>query len=216
MNKAKHKNDEAKVYKPEGMRFWGTLVLMGMSATQIVGMIFLFRGLAMPEHIIWLINITIAMLTLTVYFLFIQVAESSLVIYEDGLEWRRGKSYLFAEWKNMRAIVRKNEGDAATYGIQLIKSVDVEINGLLDRFFFGSSTDYIRLTGLVTVPMRWEGFRKGNLIKLEEFAETEFGQDLMHYAPQLFEDEDDEELLEDDIDDADYYDEEIEQQSIRK
>ena len=186
MDKSKRKNTEGKVYKPQGVRLWGSIIVMGIIAIQIVVMVFLFSGDDMPNNSVWFINFAIAMLALALFILFIQVAESSLTVYEDGLEWQRGKSVLFSTWDNMRAIERKNEGDAATYGIQLHEKVEVEINGWFDKFFYGSSTDYIRLTGIVNVPMRFAGL-KGNVIKLDEFAETEFGQDLMHYAPHLFE-----------------------------
>ena len=71
--------------------------------------------------------------------------------------------------------------------IFLHRESEPKISNWLDKHFFAPSGDYIRLTGIVTVPTNFEGLTKGSVIDIEEFAKTKLGQDLLHYAPHLFE-----------------------------
>jgi hypothetical protein len=188
MDKEMRKNEDVipiKVYKQKGMLYWGLVFII-----VIIGIHFMVIASPLVEDSMttWIINGFVMLLYSSFFFtLFVLAGRTSLAIYEEGIEWRRGGSSMFATWDNLSHIGAKNEGDATTHGIFLHRQIESKVNSWVDKHFFALSGDYIRLTGFVKVPINFKGLLKGSEIDFDEFAKTEFGQDLLHYAPHLFE-----------------------------
>lgn len=116
-----------------------------------------------------------------------QATQIKIIVYEDGLEWQRGTSHAFTSWNNIEAIGRNNEGDSTTYGIYLHETIQPEASDGLSKRFFSAPVEYIRLIPTVVVPTKLKG-TDGNVIDWQAFAKTDFGQDILRYAPHLLED----------------------------
>lgn len=138
----------------------------------------------------WVVNIFLFIL----YMLFFgvmafQATQMKITVYEKGIEWQRGGSHVFTTWDNIKSIGRKDEGDSATFGLYLQQPVQPTASSWLDKRFFSASVDYIRLIPTIKVPTIFKGLQ-GNVIDRQALAETDFGQDVLRYAPHLFEKED--------------------------
>lgn len=138
----------------------------------------------------WIMN-ALALLTYALIFsiMAFQATRITITIHEDGIDWQRGSSHLFTTWDNIDYIGSNDEGDSTTYGIFLHNEVQAEVHSWLDKRFFATPTAYIRLIPTVKVPTKWEGVQQGSIIDMEAFAGTDFGQNILHYAPHLFEKE---------------------------
>lgn len=133
----------------------------------------------------WTFNITLFVLYALLFGVMVfQATRITITVYENGIDWQRGGSHVFTTWDNMDTIERKNEGDSATFGIYLHEPVQPEAHNWLDKRLFSTPVGYIRLIPTVTVPTTFNGLQ-GNVIDRQAFAETDFGQDLLRYAPHL-------------------------------
>lgn len=135
----------------------------------------------------WLVNIFLFVLY-TVFFavMVFQATQIRIIVYEKGIDWQRHRSHVFTAWDNIDRIGRKNEGDSTTFGIHLHESIQPQVHGWLDKRLFSASVDYLRLIPTVKVPTTFKGM-EGNVIDMQAFAETDFGQDILRYAPHLLE-----------------------------
>ncbi len=115
-----------------------------------------------------------------------QATQITITVYENGIDWQRSTSHVFTTWENIDMIGRKDEGDSTTFGIYLHEPVQSEVTSWLDKRFFSVPVDYIRLTPTIRVPTTFKGLG-GNVINRQAFAETEFGRDVLRYAPLLLE-----------------------------
>ena len=138
--------------------------------------------------IFWIMN-ALALLAYALIFsvMYFQATQIAITVYEDGIDWQRGSSHVFTTWENINYIGRNDEGDSTTYGIFLHKEVQAEAHSWIDKRFFSAPVTYIRLIPTVKVPTKWDGLRQGSIIDMEAFAGTEFGQNLLQYAPHLLE-----------------------------
>jgi hypothetical protein len=149
--------------------------------------------------------------------LIIGISQTSITVYEDGLEWQRGGAKLFVRWEDLYELGRKPAGGSVSFGIYLNHSIEPEVNGFAEKLIFGRATNFITLTGIVDVPSYWAGFGKGQMLDTYKFADTEFGRELMRYAPHLFRDNTDIKGKNDTDDssqnDLIWYEDEIQQES---
>ena len=135
----------------------------------------------------WLINALLFVLyTLLFGVMVFQATQITITIYENGIDWQRSSSHLFTTWDNIDRIGRNNEGDSTTYGLHLREQVQPEVNSWLDRRLYAAPVDYIRLTPTIIVPTTLRGV-KGNVIDMQAFAATPFGQNILRYTPHLLE-----------------------------
>lgn len=156
-----------------------TLILIHITAAAIFG--------DEANSRFWLFNITVFTLY-TPFFgvMAFQATQITITVYEKGIGWQRGGSHVFTTWDNIAAIGRKNEGDAATFGLYLHEQVQPDVSRWLDKRLFAAPVAYIRLIPTVTVPTTFQG-REGNVIDMPAFAQTDFGQDISPYVPHLLE-----------------------------
>jgi hypothetical protein len=177
-NMDKHKREDAplKVYKPNSLIYlifamvaiiWLILtcfpLLLGISLDMAAGIIFL------------IIPLGIGFLGVQV---FINLTKESLAIYEDGLEYCNSEKIIFSSWKDLACLGVKG-GVCGIYAMTLTKKHDGESFLVEGEFFFPLN--------LVNISYRIEGCWGKTVVDTAKFAETKFGRELLHYAPQLFE-----------------------------
>lgn len=121
-----------------------------------------------------------------VWWSIIFTTQSRVTIYDEGIELERGGSRLFTKWDNVSHLGIKGFGRNQRRGIFLHERVKPKVNGLIDKVFFGVSTDFIPIGRYVNLPRNWNPFNRN--INTEKLLETEFGQTLYEYAPHLFDD----------------------------
>ena len=133
----------------------------------------------------WLVNIILFILyTLLFGIMAFQATQIKITVYEKGIDWQRNRSHLFTTWDNIDKIGRHNEGDSTTYGIYLCEQVQPKAHSWLDKRLFAAPVGYIRLTPTLIVPTTFKGVA-GNVIDMKAFTKTDFGQDVLRYAPHL-------------------------------
>jgi hypothetical protein len=113
--------------------------------------------------------------------------QTRLIVYEDGIEIQRGASSFFSPWENMRHFGLYSYAQKNRYGIFLHEKVQPEAQGLVEKLFYGWSSNFIMLNEFVYVPWRWVGFFQGYTVDVSKLRDTEFGRQLLQYAPHLFE-----------------------------
>ena len=97
---------------------------------------------------------------------------------------QQGSSHFFVAWEHLSHFGGKKNGKAFQLGMYLHKIVHPDVKGILDKFHFGWPSNFLPVTAVVHLPRRWLGL----FIDSEKLLETDFGRELLHYAPQLFED----------------------------
>jgi hypothetical protein len=113
----------------------------------------------------------------------------TLTVRDEGLEYRLGSGVVLTSWDNLVRFARRDNGRVATVGLLLHNKVRQEVHGgRLDKAFFGEeSVTYIPLSDIVPVPVIYNKETKQRHVDTGKFAKTPFGQELLHYAPHLFE-----------------------------
>jgi len=173
MEKSKRKT--AKVYKPQGMQFWGLVVLIFVLGIHFTVTSLVFRNL------FWVLNgIILPIYALLFFRFFIEATRTSITIYEDGIEYRYGSLYAFSTWDNIKYINK--------LGIYFHQPVETVVHGgFFDRLLFRQKAlAFIHIADIVHIPTYRDNFQQESVLDLKKFIETEFGSDLMHYAPHLF------------------------------
>jgi hypothetical protein len=186
VDNSKLKNDEMliKVYKPTRIMlflywFWGIPFLAIF--TFLIWSIF-DRNQFDRASVCWLAVISI-MQAYLLWYLYTFSFRTRLILYKDGLELQQGSAHFFAAWEHLSHFGGKKIGKAFRVGIYLHKIVQPEVKGILDRFHFGWPSNFLPVTTVILLPRRWLGL----FVDTEKLLETEFGRDLLHYAPQVFE-----------------------------
>jgi hypothetical protein len=108
---------------------------------------------------------------------------SQLQVDAEGFEWRQGRVHLRTSWSNVSHLGSRDNGYATTYGLFLKKPMPTTLapKGLLPKFLIDPKTvDYVPLSGIVPLPIR------AAAIDEQALCQTPFGQDLMRWAPQVF------------------------------
>lgn len=108
----------------------------------------------------------------------------AIIITPKGL-WFHGYGKRFYAWDNLQKFDRVRKRNRSAYiGIQT-KDPDIKNSNSLSSLLFWAwvSDSFIPIELVCTVPRKWIFF-----FDKEKFKQTELGQDLLHYAPHLFED----------------------------
>ena len=158
-----------------------------------------------------LIFLMLLMDSLLLWWGYIFSTQSRVTIYDEGIELERGGAKLFTRWDNVSHLGIKRRGRNHRRGIFLYHKVKPRVNGLAEKLFFGRETNFIPIGSYVHLPRYMNPFNRK--IDTDKLLETEFGQTLYEYAPQLFDDYIDmkpKKRLEDDYSNEDmvWYDEE--------
>lgn len=183
MDTYKQKNDESpiRVFKPSGMMQFGlglviVLLVIHFSVMMNLGAelgMFMFLLLFFYAFIIWL--------------LMISMSQQHLAIYEDGLEYRMGGNRIFSRWEDLQRFESRASGKSRILGIATLAVEKRQEGNAFERFLLmGRYENFIPLQ-IVRVPTRWDGCWTGMVVDSAKFAETDFGRELLHYAPHLFE-----------------------------
>ncbi|MEM6253590.1 MAG: hypothetical protein AAF821_11765 [Cyanobacteria bacterium P01_D01_bin.156] len=109
---------------------------------------------------------------------------SKLRVYPEGFHWRQGRVHLRSSWSNVSHLGSMNDGYATTYGLSLKTPMPTKVypKGFLPKWLIDPKTmNYVPLSGIV-VPLP----TRGSTIDEHALRRTPFGQDLMRYAPQVF------------------------------
>jgi hypothetical protein len=137
-----------------------------------------------------------------IYFMWMFSAEQSLAVYENGLEYRFRKSRLFSRWEDLQRFEDRGTPRRPVRGISTAKLEKDYRWNTFDRVYFGSEEENFIPFFIVALPTRiinpqqfektgvgyvaWPD-KSERVIDTAKFAETKFGRELLHYAPQLFE-----------------------------
>jgi hypothetical protein len=178
----KPKNDEMpiRVYKPSG---WAQLVTW-LIVTMMLGFFALL--IQAGDKVTWLMVFFIPFYGFILWALFLSNTQRYLAIYEDGLEYRFGGTVSFSRWEDLRRFESRASGKSSVLGIYTSHLEKRHDGNGFERFLLGGYDDFIPLN-LVLVPTRWDGCWTGAVVDTAKMAETEFGRELLHYAPQLLE-----------------------------
>jgi hypothetical protein len=124
------------------------------------------------------------------WWLYYTIFFSRLVITEDGIDFYTWSMRGFTSWDNLRdfdfvpATKRYHE-----HVIRYEDDIDMDVNPLLRLFHFVTVVDNVLpLRYWVHVPHKYISLINGEM-DIERFKQTPLGQDLLQYAPHLFEDE---------------------------
>jgi hypothetical protein len=183
MRKPKLKNDGSREFRPA----WFTRLWIWA----VVGVcLFLAVYIAYNDAATWyMLVFAVPLFGFASWFGFIQATQMTLTVRDDGLEYRFGSGVASTSWGNLIRFTRRDSGKVVTLGLDLRQKVRQEVRGgKLDRFFFGAGpVTFIPLSTIVPVPMVYDKHSKKRRVDTEKFAKTPFGQELLHYAPHLFE-----------------------------
>ena len=104
-------------------------------------------------------------------------------VSEEGIEMQRGASRIFTSWENISHIGIRAYGKNQQMGVYLYERAVPSTNGLIEKLFWGRSTDFISIGDVIRIPWKW-GFPQTK-INHEKLAHTPFGRDVLRFAPHL-------------------------------
>lgn len=148
------------------------VVLRMMSATADTAMPFFMLGLILLFDAIFL------------WWAIIFMTQSRVTLFEEGIELERGGSKVFTTWDNVSHLGVKGYGRSQKRGIFLHDKVTPETKGLVEKVFFGHSSDFIPIGRYVHLPRIWGLFNRE--IDKDKLLDSDFGQELYDLAPHLF------------------------------
>jgi hypothetical protein len=120
-----------------------------------------------------------------------------IAIYENGIEYGHRSKVIFSSWDNLNnfevRVISGRSNDSYQTFLVLFREAEI----LSDANWFDSwalqqhSTFFIPLYSTLDIPIKNWGLKNDNKpvasVNLKALQETEFGQYLLKYAPQLFE-----------------------------
>lgn len=118
-----------------------------------------------------------------VWYGLIFTTQTRVTVNEDGIEFQRGGSRIFAAWENVSHFGVKGYGKSQRSGIYLFHKIQPEVEGFAERLFFNRETDFVPIGQAISLPVRWGIFRRD--INLKKLAQTNFGRDVSCYADHL-------------------------------
>lgn len=183
MRKAKVKNDGSREFHPSWFtRLW-TFAAAGF-------FLFVAFVVARDKANWYMLLCVVPLFGFMGWLAFIQATQMTLTVRDEGLEYRLGSGVVLTSWDNLVRFARRDSGRVATVGLLLRDKVKQEVHGgRLDKAFFGEEpVTYIPLSDIVPVPVIYDKETKQRHVDTGKFAKTPFGQELLHYAPHLFED----------------------------
>jgi hypothetical protein len=182
MRKAKLKHDGSREFRPA----WFTRLWIWAVAG-----FFLFLAVYIARNTAawYLLVCAMPLFGFVGWFAFIQATQMTLTVRDDSLEYRLGSGVASTSWDNLARFGRSNSLRVVTMGLVLRHKIQQQVRGgKLDRAFFGEEpVTFIPLSDIVSVPTIYDKQSKKRRVDTEKLAETPFGQELLHYAPHLFE-----------------------------
>lgn len=178
----KKKHDDITVFRPSPLQRIGTAVALGIVAISMLGMVVLIASTSESDYhptayrLFLVVSFMLGAMGM-VYWAYHMFVNDSLIVTPDGLQFVILGTSGFAGWDNMVRLDKR--------GIHLEQPITVSHNTLTRLLYMGRAFQCIPINYVIPIP---QGLRK---IKLREFAETDFGRELFHYAPHLFDDVDD-------------------------
>ena len=178
----KKKHDDFEVFRPPRFQRIGTVLGLGFIAIIMLGIVVLMASTPSSDYnptayrLLLMVSFSLGALGM-VYWAYHTVVNDCLIITPDGLQFVILGTSGFAEWDN---VVRLDNR-----GIHLAQPITVRHNTLARLLYMGRAYQCIPINYVIPIP---QGLRK---IKLQEFTETDFGRELYHYVPHLFDGVDD-------------------------
>jgi hypothetical protein len=172
VDNSKLKNHEMpiRVYKPSR-----TLQLALGVATALFYAISASLVLDFKEEFNWLLIFTILFFAVSIWVLIISMSQKHLAIFENGLEYRIGSNRFFSRWQDLQCFESRNIG-RSTFGIS---------SNAIERLQEGTRLE--NLVMLYAYPNDFIPLDILDAADTDTLAKTDFGRELAHYAPQLFE-----------------------------
>ncbi len=164
-------------------------ILRTMTVTEVTPMPFFMLGLILLFDAVFL------------WWAIIFMTQSQVTLFEEGIELERGGSKVFTTWDNVSHLGVKGYGRNQKRGIFLHDKVSPETKGLVEKAFFGRSSDFIPIGRYVHLPRIWALFNRE--IDKDKLLNSDFGQELYDLAPHLFDEYDEwkpKNRLSDDVD----------------
>jgi hypothetical protein len=181
MQKQKNSSMPLQVYKPSGWMQFGLAVAIIFIVVHFS--IMMRAGMEVG----WFFLILIPIYGFILWILLISSTQQHLAIYENGLEYRMGGNRRFSRWEDMRHFEIRPQGKSSVIGIYSSHIEKRHEGSFIERLLSSSHNDLIPLS-VVHVPSRRINWWTRSIVDTEKFAETDFGRELLHYAPHLFED----------------------------
>jgi hypothetical protein len=157
-----------------------------------IGMTFAaFRGTqAVMFSLFWVLAFVVSVMAMTYYLWFGTsfMTRTFVIVSDDGIELQCGGICAFTPWDNISHIDVKGSGNSQQHGIYLHNKIKPEVNGWVEKLLYSSETDFLPIGEVINLPTRWGLFHYP--IDYEKLADTEFGQDLLNYAPHLLQEPD--------------------------
>jgi hypothetical protein len=179
MEKQKNNSMPIRVYKPSGWMQFG----LGLMIVFIVIHFSIMMRMGLEAG--WFFLILVPLYGLILWMLLISSTQQHLAIYENGLEYRVGNNRRFSIWEDMQRFEIRPQGKSSVIGIYTSHLEKRYEGSAVERLLLHGYKDFIPLT-VVRVPTRWDGCWSGAVVDTVKFAETDFGRELLHYAPHLF------------------------------
>ena len=173
----KKKREDATLYRPTVANRMLPILAAGIIALIIAMTITQINTFEWDTFLPYLLLSLIMLLsTITLgcfYTVYHFIFNDRLILSPDGIDFVILGTSGFAEWDDMVEFDVRN--------IRLSQPIDVSHNTLKRLFSLGKGYRCIPVFHIIDIPQSLRG-----KLKLEEFAETDFGRDLYHYAPHLF------------------------------
>lgn len=188
MNKAKREDAPIRVYRPTWLII-ASNCLIGLPLFSILAFLvwaFLERNMGRFDifAIVMLVVIFVIQACL-LWYLYILIFQTRLILYEDGLDLQQGSAHYFTNWENMSHFGGRSSGKAVQFGIYLHAPIQQEPSNFLERVSFGKESNFLPITYVMLMPRRWS---LGSVtVDSQALSQTQFGRELLHYAPHLFE-----------------------------
>ena len=123
------------------------------------------------------------------WFLFMQATQMALIVHENKLEYHFGSARVETQWNNLNSIEIQRSGRRSQIVLMLKNPVKQKvIGGHLDKMLFGEhQVSSITLSDIMRTPMKKVDKSYPTVIDFEKLKKTDFGSDLLEFAPHLFE-----------------------------
>jgi hypothetical protein len=191
MDKAKRGEMPIRIYKPSRwIQFFAAL----LTVFAILLLYLVNLSYCSIPIIIWYSYVIWALLIIS--------TQEQLAIYKTGLEYRLGNNRIFSCWEDLQRFEIRDKGRSQRIGVSSTKLEKRQEGNRLDKLLLSNRyTDFIPFH-LIDVPAYYVNPQKFEkillgyvpvandsqpLVDIAKFAETDFGRELLHYAPQLFE-----------------------------
>jgi hypothetical protein len=187
MDKLKHEDAPIRVYKANPF-LYVLIVMISFFWLMIASVPFLMALVTLQSsHMLAAIVffLVISGMGFVVFYPFTNVMKEKISVYEDGLEYSSPEKTLFSRWDDLASFgLEPPQYSRATiwgiYANAISKQKEGESFSVKGDFFFPLN--------VLSVPTRWSGgyLRGSFVLDTESFARTDFGRELLHYAPHLF------------------------------